>query len=209
MAKKKINGLFLPVSTQPYRAWESGNKQVELRNNGGAYTFKHVRVGRRVLIRRGYSSPDELWGTIISRAVYHDWDMLFFNNRWDTIAPWAKDRAEASWVLKEYVSISKFDGVIAFGIELDNHRTSAHKCPACRDKGEIPSYQRGRLVGTIPCECQLTAVRPEPMVDTDAVDRFNLAVDDAKRRAGYAPRVSRPSISVTLGDAKALMGSDL
>lgn len=56
--------LFVPLKTEWYRAFESGEKDVELRGYGDRFNMETVRPGRRVELRRGYSTDDSLWGTI-------------------------------------------------------------------------------------------------------------------------------------------------
>lgn len=61
--------LFVPLNTKPYRAFERGEKDVELRGYGDRFNMETVTPGRRVELRRGYSTDDSLWGTI--RHVHH------------------------------------------------------------------------------------------------------------------------------------------
>lgn len=56
--------LFVPLNTDPYRWFECRQKDVELRGVRGAFNAKTVYSGRPVELRRGYSTPDSLWGII-------------------------------------------------------------------------------------------------------------------------------------------------
>lgn len=58
--------LFVPLNTRPYRHFESGEKDIELRGYSDRFNMQTVVIGRRVELRRGYSTDDSLWGTIES-----------------------------------------------------------------------------------------------------------------------------------------------
>lgn len=62
--------LFVPMNTDPWTWFRDGIKTWELRRMRGQFTTKHVRTGRRVELRRGYSTPDSLWGTIAEYRVF-------------------------------------------------------------------------------------------------------------------------------------------
>ncbi len=58
--------LFVPLATEPFRWFCSGNKLWELRKLGRQYTLEHVRPGRNVELRRGYGDPKAaIWGAIV------------------------------------------------------------------------------------------------------------------------------------------------
>ncbi len=58
--------LFIPLKTEYYRAFEGGGKDTEYRLHGGPWTESQCVVGRSVNIRRGYSTPDNLYGVVKS-----------------------------------------------------------------------------------------------------------------------------------------------
>lgn len=58
--------LFVPLNTEPYRWFEAGEKDVELRGVDDRFNAKTVYSGRRAELRRGYSTDDSLWGTVQS-----------------------------------------------------------------------------------------------------------------------------------------------
>jgi hypothetical protein len=63
--------LFVPLTAQAFGWWRSGKKRWEVRRDAPRWGEKHLRAGRRVELRRGYSGPS-LWGTLtgaVSRAV--------------------------------------------------------------------------------------------------------------------------------------------
>lgn len=76
--------LFVPLATAPYRWFESGKKTWELRVKRGQYNTKNVRVGRPVELRRGYSTPDSIMGTI-AEVVEAENIRAFFD-----VVPWER-----------------------------------------------------------------------------------------------------------------------
>jgi hypothetical protein len=70
--------LFVPLSGAPWRWFASGAKLWELRRLGGRWSEKQLRPGRRVELRRGYSTPDSLWGTV-AEVVRADGISAFFD----------------------------------------------------------------------------------------------------------------------------------
>src|SRR5258708_2524794 len=73
----KSDRLFVPLADQPFAWFRSGHKKWELRRFGRQYTLKHVRVGRRVELRRGYRGPDVLWGEILDVVEANGVDDFF------------------------------------------------------------------------------------------------------------------------------------
>ena len=55
--------LFVPLATEPYRQFQSGEKTVEVRQ--AAPRWLYVVSGREVRLRRGYSTPDEMRGVVL------------------------------------------------------------------------------------------------------------------------------------------------
>lgn len=103
--------LFLPVSTGPFNDYRDGAKTVEIRQRRGRWKLKNVPKGRRVLLRRGYSTPDELTGTVLKAVEASSWAEL---------PVWAKFGASV-----EDPSRSEFfdayEPLLAFEIGLDRH----------------------------------------------------------------------------------------
>ena len=59
------NRLFVPLNAEAFRWFASCGKRWELRKFGRQYTDKHLRLGRRVESRRGYSDAQQaIWGKI-------------------------------------------------------------------------------------------------------------------------------------------------
>lgn len=89
--------LFVPLSTEPYRWFESGQKTWELRLLRRQFNLVAVRVGRRVELRRGYSTGESLWGEITAVRTDTELEWLFRQVPFRQVIPTAKSRAEAIW----------------------------------------------------------------------------------------------------------------
>lgn len=68
----------------PYAAFGARRKTIEIRNVNTQYDPKHVRKGRPVILRRGYSTKDNLTGTIGTVVTARNW--------WE-LPPWVRARA--------------------------------------------------------------------------------------------------------------------
>lgn len=64
--------LFVPLKTEHYRGFESGAKDIELRGVNGQFNPDTVRLGRRVELRRGYSTDDSIYGYVRQRRLFDD-----------------------------------------------------------------------------------------------------------------------------------------
>jgi hypothetical protein len=60
--------LFVPLATEPFERFAQGIKTVEVRQAKPRWVSS-VKPGRAVLLRRGYSTQDNLWGTVGRVAV--------------------------------------------------------------------------------------------------------------------------------------------
>jgi len=58
-----MDRLFVPLKGEFYEDFRQNGKTYELRAYGGQYTEKHVRPGRLVELRLGYSGKSQ-WGTV-------------------------------------------------------------------------------------------------------------------------------------------------
>lgn len=61
--------LFVPLNSEPWNAFESGQKTAEFRGVNHQFNRDTVYEGRLVELRRGYSTDDSLWGTITDVSV--------------------------------------------------------------------------------------------------------------------------------------------
>jgi len=95
--------LFVPLATDPFRWFASGRKRWELRRLGRQYTPKHLRIGRRVELRRGYAVGESLWGTIdkVSEAssIREFFDIVPFDHVIPTAASLGEAVATAEGIL--------------------------------------------------------------------------------------------------------------
>ena len=83
--------LFVPLSSEPYSWFLSGEKRWELRRYGRQYTVAHVREGRQVELRLGYRSQQQsLWGHIVRTVEANSLDSFFKEVPFRLVIPIAK-----------------------------------------------------------------------------------------------------------------------
>ena len=114
--------MFVPLSTEPYQWFNSGRKRWELRKCGRQYTTKHVRPGRRVELRRGYTDADRaLWGTIVNVELAQDIGQFFDRVSFRDVIPDAGSRTEAIAAATAILRIREVDAepVLGFEVALD------------------------------------------------------------------------------------------
>ena len=70
--------LFVPLCSGPYEWFRSGQKTWELRRYGRQFTEKHVIQGRKVELRRGYSSREDALNGVVCDVVRADGLRSFF-----------------------------------------------------------------------------------------------------------------------------------
>lgn len=63
--------LFIPLKTQYFEAFKSGEKTEELRKYGGRWTEDTCRIGRPVTLSRGYGVGDRISGEVWRFKVQH------------------------------------------------------------------------------------------------------------------------------------------
>lgn len=76
MSVTTTDRLFVPLNTEPYRSFQRGEKDIELRGENSRFNHDTVFPGRQVELRRGYSTSDSLWGTIGQVWVEPDLDTI-------------------------------------------------------------------------------------------------------------------------------------
>jgi ASC-1-like (ASCH) protein len=80
--------LFVPLAAEPFRWFCSGKKLWELRKLGRQYTHAHVRLGRDVELRRGYSDPHAaLRGEIVDVREAPSVKAFFEAVPWEIVLP--------------------------------------------------------------------------------------------------------------------------
>jgi hypothetical protein len=113
--------LFVPLSQEPFQWFSTGRKNWELRRHGRQFTERHVRVGRRVELRRGYSDPRaSLWGTIDEVVIAGSIEIFFDLVPFRMVIPSAKTSGEAVATAAGILGLTPDAGrVIGFRIDLD------------------------------------------------------------------------------------------
>ena len=96
---EKPDRLFVPLATAPFSWFESGLKTWELRRYGRQYIKKHVVLGRRVELRKGYSG-DSLWGEIDAVYQAETIEGIFRLVPYSFVVPVARDLPDAVSVVK-------------------------------------------------------------------------------------------------------------
>lgn len=116
--------LFVPLSSEPYAWFESGTKTWELRKAERQFTEKHLRPGRDVELRRGYSDPrNSLWGRISDVKRAKSVEQFFQSVPYRQVIPKAENRSEAISIAKRILNIEQSTNkdVIGFRVDLDSH----------------------------------------------------------------------------------------
>jgi hypothetical protein len=112
----KADRLFVALSDQPFAWFRSGQKKWELRRFGRQYTPKHVRVGRRVELRRGYRGPDVLWGEILDVIEAAGIDDFFNKVHFKEVIPVADSREQAIKIATDILKIDRQTPLLGFAV---------------------------------------------------------------------------------------------
>lgn len=106
--------LFVPLNTAPYRHFERGRKDMELRGYSPRFNEDTVYEGRAVELRRGYSTGDSIWRTIGDVYVFDGLDELVDEVDHTRIVPGASVREfkQSVWDM-----MGDYDRYIAFTAE--------------------------------------------------------------------------------------------
>ncbi len=92
----KINRVFIPLSKEPYEWFKCGFKKWELRRYGRQYTEKHIKTGKIVELRCGYSNASNaIWGTIKEVIICSSLNQVFEQINYSELIPIALDRKDA------------------------------------------------------------------------------------------------------------------
>lgn len=112
---RDVGRLFVPLKTIHYRRFEAGEKDVELRGWNDQFNPETVVEGRRVELRRGYSTDDSLFGTVAHVWTSDDLARLLDAANHARIHPGATfdDALEAAREL-----LDGYDRYIAFAVDL-------------------------------------------------------------------------------------------
>lgn len=114
--------LFVPLANDPFIWFVSGKKKWELRREGRAYTPKHLRTGRRVELRRGYSDAKRaLWGAIVETFAAPSLYDFFERVPYQEVIPEARSLEEAIERARVILRVNaNSDAVIGFRVALDD-----------------------------------------------------------------------------------------
>jgi hypothetical protein len=106
----------VPLADQPFAWFRSGKKKWELRRLGRQYTQRHVRVGRRVELRRGYRGPDVLWGEILAVIEANGIEDFFEKVDFKDVVPVADSREDAVRIATEILRIDSTTPLLGFAV---------------------------------------------------------------------------------------------
>jgi ASC-1-like (ASCH) protein len=112
----KQDRLFVPLADEPFNWFVSGQKKWELRRLGRQYTPKHVRVGRRVELRRGYRGPDALWGEILNVVEAQSIEDFFNKVPFEEVIPIASSRDDAIKIAINILRADSHTPLLGFAI---------------------------------------------------------------------------------------------
>lgn len=121
-ASNQHDRLFVPLAAEPYRWFNDRSKRWELRRVAGQYTERQIIPGRRVELRRGYSSrQDALWGTIKEVTQAASIEQFFRQVPFQDVIPVARDKEEAMAMAASILGIDSngLGAVIGFKVLLD------------------------------------------------------------------------------------------
>lgn len=120
-SKLSSDRLFVPLSSDPFAWFSSGKKTWELRKRGRQYTCSHVRRGRDVELRRGYTDAESaLWGEIIDVIEADSIEAFFKCVHWHAVLPESGSLDEAIADACRILNIGKGEDapVLGFKVEL-------------------------------------------------------------------------------------------
>ena len=107
--------LFVPLNSEPWYAFESGEKRAEFRGVNNQFNRDTVFEGRTVELRRGYSTEDSLWGTITEVSVDDSLGDLVQKHA-EALQYGEKSLGEVAYSANELVG--DYDEYIVFEVEL-------------------------------------------------------------------------------------------
>lgn len=110
--------LFVPLASEPFDWFSSGKKRWELRKLGRQYTAKHVRIGRCVELRRGYSSKDTLWGEIVGVVQADNVEDFFSKVPFYEVIPTATSLVEAIAKARAILNVDTDTQMLGFAVNV-------------------------------------------------------------------------------------------
>lgn len=112
--------LFVPLASEPFSWFLSGQKKWELRKADRQYTRKHVHKNRMVELRKGYNTDEKLFGQVDDVVESASLEGIFKKVSFKEIIPIAKNISEAITISLEILKPSTLHSFIAFKIDLNN-----------------------------------------------------------------------------------------
>jgi ASC-1-like (ASCH) protein len=112
--------LFVPLSSEPYRWFKSGQKKWELRRLGRQYTLKNVVIGRAVELRKGYSTKESLWGKVIDVKVFGSIKEVFETIEYKDVIPVARSSMEAVVISENILKVQKNSKYLCFRVLINS-----------------------------------------------------------------------------------------
>jgi hypothetical protein len=114
-----LDRLFVPLATDPFLWFCSGRKKWELRKRGRQYTTDHVRPGRDVELRRGYTdSENALWGEIIDVFEADSIEAFFRTVSWTLVLPESGSLSEAISDARRILNVPDGESVPVLGFKV-------------------------------------------------------------------------------------------
>lgn len=112
--------LFVPLSSEPFRWFESGKKRWELRRYGRQYTERNIVPGQTIELRRGYQArAGSLWGTITDVVYAPSLDIFFDLVPFKEVVPLCVSRDEAILIASEILHTGRTGApVLGFKVAL-------------------------------------------------------------------------------------------
>jgi hypothetical protein len=121
---EKRDRLFVPLASEPFYWFLGGRKRWELRRLGRQYTPRHVKVGRPVELRRGYSSKQALWGRITNVVQADDLCEFFQKVPYQQVIPVAQSLDEAIGIANSILDLKENTRVLGFEIGIISEKTA-------------------------------------------------------------------------------------
>ena len=70
-----MNPLFIPLKTEYYEKFAGGDKPYEIRKHGPRWNARTCKVGRPVVISKGYGKANRISGVITDFRVTQAWNL--------------------------------------------------------------------------------------------------------------------------------------
>lgn len=109
--------LFVPLKSEHWFAFQSYEKDIELRGINNQFNAETVQIGRHAELRRGYSTDDQLWGKIREVWVFDDIESIPQALDHERILPGS---TEAAFIENATDLLGDYDQFIPFHVEVYN-----------------------------------------------------------------------------------------